>query len=73
MTSSSWPKRRHLPSSPFQPDPEVVVEVYERGDRVSHDLHGLGLVTAADPYGVTVDFGDKTVRVTSPFAKMEKL
>ncbi|WP_435743197.1 hypothetical protein [Nocardioides sp. SYSU DS0663] len=73
MTSSPRPKRRHLASSPFQPEPDLVVEQYERGDRVSHDLHGLGSVTAADAHGVTVDFGGKVLRVTSPFAKMEKL
>jgi hypothetical protein len=73
MTTSPRPKRRHLPNSPFQPEPEVVVERYDRGDRVSHDTHGLGSVVAADAHGVTVDFGARTLRVTSPFAKMEKL
>jgi len=71
--TSSWAKRRHLPSSPFQPEPEVIVEQYDRGDLVSHDTHGLGSVVGADAYGVTVDFGGQTLRVTSPFAKMEKL
>lgn len=70
---SSWSSRRHLPSSPFQPDPEQVVEQYETGDRVSHDIHGLGSVVSVDAHGVTVDFGSRTLRVTSPFAKMEKI
>ena len=51
----------------------MVVERYDRGDRVSHDTHGLGSVIAADAHGVTVDFGARTLRVTSPFTKMEKL
>ena len=73
MPSSSWSSRRHLPSSPFQPEPERVVEIFEAGDRVSHDIHGLGSVVAVDSYGVSVDFGAQTLRITSPFAKMEKL
>ena len=73
MPSSSWSSRRHLPNSPFQPEPERVVEIFETGDRVSHDIHGLGSVVAVDSYGVSVDFGAQTLRITSPFSKMEKL
>ena len=73
MTTSQGAKRRHLASSPFQPEPEVVVEQYDGGDLVSHDVHGLGRVVATDAYGVTVDFGARTLRVTSPFTRMEKL
>ncbi len=74
MTTSPRPKRRpHLANSPFQPEPEVVLERYDRGDLVSHDIHGLGSVVAADAHGVTVNFGARTLRVTSPYAKMEKL
>jgi predicted 2-oxoglutarate/Fe(II)-dependent dioxygenase YbiX len=73
MTTESRPKRRHLPNSPFQPEPEVVVERYDRGDLVSHDTHGVGSVVAADAHGVTVNFRARTLRVMSPFAKMEKL
>jgi hypothetical protein len=51
----------------------VSVEQYACGDRVSHDVHGLGSVVAVDPHGVTVRFGADTRRVQSPFAKMEKL
>ena len=50
-----------------------MVEIFEAGDRVSHDIHGLGLVVGVDSYGVTVAFGAQTLRITSPFAKMEKL
>ena len=44
-------------SSPFAPAAEVEVAVYAVGERVCHDLYGLGTVTAIDPYAVTVDFG----------------
>jgi hypothetical protein len=51
----------------------LVVERYDCGDLVSHDSHGVGSVVATDAHGVTVNFGARTLRVTSPFAKMEKL
>ena len=73
MSNSQGPKRRHLASSPFQPEPEVVVEQYGTGDLVSHDVHGVGTVVSCDANGVTVDFGARTLRVTSPFARMERL
>lgn len=65
--------RRHLASSPFQPDPEPTIEQFAVGDHVSHDSYGVGRVTGADAGGVTVDFGTSTVRITSPFTKMSKL
>jgi hypothetical protein len=71
MTSA--PRRHHLASSPFKPKPQAPVEKYVVDDRVSHDLYGLGRVISADEGGVTVSFGEKTVRITSPFLKMEKL
>ena len=49
------------------------MEVFEVDDRVSHDAHGLGRVTAVDSLAVTVNFGDRNVRVPSPFARMSKL
>lgn len=73
MTSSQGPKRRHLASSPFKPEPELVVEQYECGDHVSHDVHGMGTVVAVDAQAVTVDFGAQTLRVSTPFSRMEKL
>ena len=66
-------RRRHLASSPFKPDPEPVIEQFERGDLVSHDSYGMGRVVGAEPDAVTVDFGTQTVRITSPFHKMSKL
>lgn len=73
MTTSRKSPRRVLASSPFRPEPDRVVEKYECGDLVSHDIHGLGKVVAVDGHAATVDFGARTLRVNRPFAKMEKL
>jgi hypothetical protein len=73
MTTRSGTKRRHLASSPFQPDPEPIIETYAVDDRVSHDTYGLGRVVSAEGGAVTVQFGSETVRIVSPFSKMEKL
>ena len=43
------------------------------GDQVCHDLYGLGRVVGVEAHAVSVDFGARTVRVTSPYAKMEQL
>ena len=66
-------RRRHLASSPFQPDPEPVIERFECGDLVSHDSYGVGRVVGAEAHAVTVDFRTQTVRIPSPFHKMAKL
>jgi len=50
-----------------------VIEQYSVDDRVCHDTYGIGRVVSTDPGAVTVDFGSQTVRVVSPFSKMEKL
>jgi hypothetical protein len=73
MTTPAGAKRRHLASSPFQPEPERTIEQYGVGDLVSHDLYGLGRVVGAEASAVTVDFRTQTVRITSPFDKMEHL
>jgi hypothetical protein len=65
--------RRHLASSPFQPDPEPTIEVFETNDLVSHDSHGMGRVTNVEAHAVTVDFGNQKLRITSPYAKLSKL
>lgn len=62
-----------LPNSPFSAEPEKVVEQYAVGDRVAHDQHGLGSVIGTDAMGVTVDFGNSSMRIPHPFARMEKL
>jgi hypothetical protein len=66
-------RRRHFASSPFQPEPELEIEQFETGDRVSHDSYGLGRVVGAESDAVTVDFGAQTVRIRSPYNKMTKL
>ncbi|MDZ5660656.1 hypothetical protein SFC79_02670 [Nocardioides sp. S-58] len=73
MSNPSGSRPKHLKSSPFAPAPEVVVENYDIGDRVSHDLYGLGTVTKVDSHAVTVDFGSQAVRIKPPFAKMQHL
>lgn len=42
------------------------------GDRVVHDAHGMGRVLTVDAGGLTIDFTDKTLRVTTPCRKMTK-
>jgi len=69
MTTSPA-RRRHLANSPFQPDPEPVIEQFECGDLVNHDSYGMGRVIGAEAGAVTVDFRTQTVRITSPFHKM---
>jgi len=66
-------RRRHLASSPFKPDPEPIIEQFEPGDLVSHDSYGMGRIVGAEADAVTVDFGTRTERITSPYRKMSKL
>ena len=66
--------RRSLPTSPFKPKPEPVIEKFSVEDRVTHDRYGLGRVVAAeDDVAVTVHFGSQQMRLVSPFAKLTKL
>jgi hypothetical protein len=69
MTNSPA-RRRHLASSPFRPDPEPVIEQFECGDLVNHDSYGMGRVIGVEAHAVSVDFGARKVRITSPFHKM---
>ena len=71
-TASAHPRPQH-PNSPFQRPPEPVIEQYLLADRVSHDSYGFGRVVSVDAGGATVDFGDRTVRIATPFRKMAKL
>jgi len=66
-------RSRRLASSPFQPDPEPTIEVYEVDDLISHDSFGMGRVIQVEAAAVTVDFRSQTRRITSPFRKMAKL
>jgi hypothetical protein len=73
MTTPSGARRRHLASSPFQPEPEPTIEQYAIADLVCHDVYGVGHVTGVDAYAVTVDFGRQAVRIISPFDRMQHL
>jgi hypothetical protein len=73
MTKRARATRRYLASSPFQPQSEPVIEQFALEDRVSHDTYGVGRVIGQEIEAVTVDFGTRTVRIASPFHKMEKL
>jgi hypothetical protein len=73
MTTPSGARRRHLASSPFQPEPEPTIEQYAIADLVCHDVYGVGHVTGVEAHAVTVDFGRQTIRIISPFHKMQQL
>jgi hypothetical protein len=65
---------RRPPGSPFKPPKTVPVEVFEVGDRVTHDRCGLGRVVELEgEAAVHVDFNGRTVRVVAPYADMTKL
>ena len=67
--------RRPLPHSPFNvPVVGPPIEQYAVNDRVTHDQYGLGSVIQIEPeIAVHVDFDGQKVRITSPYAKMDKL
>ncbi|MGP4089724.1 hypothetical protein [Streptomyces sp. KR55] len=66
--------RRHLPTSPFKAPVTPPLKRFVAGNRVTHDVYGLGRVTAVeDGIAVLVDFGGLQVRVTSPYAKLTVL
>jgi hypothetical protein len=73
MTTSSGARRRHLASSPFQPEPEPPIEQYAIDDLVCHDAYGMGRVAGVEASAVTVNFGRQTVRIISPFDTMQHL
>ena len=73
MTTPSGARPRHLASSPFRSEPEPTIEHYAIADLVCHDVYGVGRVTGVEASAVTVDFGWQTVRITSPFYKMQPL
>lgn len=73
MTTRSGAQRSHLASSPFKPKTEPPIERFELHDRVSHQSYGLGRVVGEESAAVTVDFGNCTLRIVSPFHKLERL
>jgi hypothetical protein len=73
MTNSPEQPRRRQSSSPFKAAPEPIIETFEKDDRVSHDLYGLGRIVNVEAHAVSVDFGERTLRITSPYAKLHHL
>lgn len=73
MTTRPGPQRRHLATSPFKPKIEPEIESFALDDRVSHQSYGLGRVVGQESAAVTVDFGNCTRRIVSPFHKLERL
>lgn len=75
MTKSAG-ARRYLPSSPFNVPAAAAppIEVFDVGDRVSHDQFGLGRVIAVEgDAAVLIDFAGRQGRILSPFVKLTKL
>ncbi|MFD8210090.1 hypothetical protein ACFV2S_27270 [Streptomyces sp. NPDC059695] len=73
MTKSSAPKR-FLPTSPFKAPVALPPKQFAVGDKVTHDVHGLGRVVGVeDGIATVVDFGSAQERILSPYAKMSKL
>jgi len=74
MHSPRVSNRRYLPTSPFKPPPEEPpAEQYELDDLVTHDKYGLGRVILVESDAVVVDFANRKIRITTPFARMTKL
>ncbi|GAA3680562.1 hypothetical protein FB459_2169 [Yimella lutea] len=73
MTSRSGAPRSHLATSPFAPKVEPVIQQFALHDRVCHQTYGLGRVVGEESAAATVDFGNRTMRIVSPYAKLEKL
>ncbi|ELP64891.1 hypothetical protein STRTUCAR8_03359 [Streptomyces turgidiscabies Car8] len=49
-------------------------KLFAVGDRVTHDVFGLGRVTTVeDGIAVLVDFGGRQERIISPYAKLTVL
>lgn len=73
MASSA--ARPFLRTSPFNASRvSEPVTHFTAGDRVSHDRHGVGLVTACEgEAAVYVDFGSGVRRITTPSAKLHTL
>ncbi|MPZ63087.1 MAG: hypothetical protein GEU93_17710 [Propionibacteriales bacterium] len=75
MKTRSAARRRHLPASPFNVQPDAPpVEKFDVRDRVTHDTYGLGRVIAVENEdAVVVDFSAGQMRITTPFPKLTKL
>jgi len=66
--------KRHLPTSPFQAPAAPSHKQFAVGNRVTHDVYGLGRVTGVeDGIAVLVDFGSLQTRIMSPYTKLTNL
>ncbi|MFE9438742.1 hypothetical protein ACFYO2_07020 [Streptomyces sp. NPDC006602] len=73
MRKSPAPKR-HLPTSPFLAPTAPTSKQFTVGSRVTHDVYGLGRVTAVEEgVAVVVDFGSLEARIMSPYNKLSNL
>jgi hypothetical protein len=74
MTSSRSTPRPRPAGSPFRDPVAKPVETYAVGDRVTHDECGLGRVIGVEEgIAVRVDFGDRELRIGTPYSKLSKL
>ncbi|GAA4006245.1 hypothetical protein GCM10022232_52460 [Streptomyces plumbiresistens] len=66
--------KRYLPTSPFKAPVAPPPKEFAVGDRVTHDMYGLGRVIGVeDGIATLVDFGSAQQRIMSPYTKMRKL
>ena len=66
--------RRHLPTSPFKAPATHPEKQFAVGNRVTHDVYGLGRVTGVEEgVAVLVDFGSLQQRIPSPYTKLTSL
>ncbi|KUO16516.1 hypothetical protein [Streptomyces dysideae] len=73
MTKPAAPKR-YLPTSPFKAPATPTPKEFAVGDRVTHDMYGLGRVIGIeDGIALLVDFGSAQARILSPYTKLSKL
>ena len=73
MTKSAVTKR-YLPTSPFNAPVTPPPKEFAVGNRVTHDVYGLGRVAGVeDGIAVLVDFGAMQTRIPSPYAKLTVL
>jgi len=73
MTKPAAP-RRHLPTSPFKAPVPPPPKHFAVGDRVTHDMYGLGRVVGMEEgIAALVDFGATQARIPSPYSKLNKL
>lgn len=73
MKTSRSARRRNLPTSPFAPAPDPVLEEFSPGELVTHDKYGLGRVLEVQQHAIIVDFGPQKLRLAEPYARLFKL